>query len=202
MTSHHIAVTDDVEQEEVTNYRNHYACTSCLHMWESVWTATCDDKCPVCKLSSSPVKSEELESEDVTPEQVNAQRIVEDFSQAVRLFGVDRDTDPYAMKAVEIYGEEGRIEIDEKVVVSTSEKGRYVMAWVFVSDEAVEDATEAFRNHYVCPKCSHQWTDLWLVIDNDECDQCGTSSSPVKSDKYLTWGKVSAKAVESTPSGE
>ena len=83
------------------------------------------------------MKSEELEPGDEDSEAEIEPRIVMNFSEAVRLFGVDRDMDPYAKTAVEIYGEEGSIEIDDKVVVSKSENGRYVMAWVFVSDEAV-----------------------------------------------------------------
>ena len=137
MTSHHTTVTEDVEQQEVTNYRNHYGCTMCCFMWTDVWTATRDSECPVCRQEASPVKSEELEPGDEDSEAEIEPRIVMSFSEAVQLFGVDRDSDPYAKAAVGIYGEEGSIEIDDKVVVSKSENGRYVMAWVFVSDEAV-----------------------------------------------------------------
>jgi hypothetical protein len=41
----------------------------------------------------------------------------------------------YRVKAKEEYGEDGSIEFDEDAVVSPSEEGAYVQAWVWVSKE-------------------------------------------------------------------
>jgi hypothetical protein len=63
------------------------------------------------------------------------------FADCVKVFGVERDKDPFASAAKSRYGEEGSIEIDDHTVVSESEEpgpstegvgNAYVMAWVYV----------------------------------------------------------------------
>jgi hypothetical protein len=41
-------------------FRNHYACP-CGNTWTDEWDATCDDRCPLCDTSCSPIESEDLE---------------------------------------------------------------------------------------------------------------------------------------------
>lgn len=57
------------------------------------------------------------------------------FSDMAHVFGVDRDSDPFASVAHENYGREGEIEVDNPVVLSESDEGAYVMAWVWVSND-------------------------------------------------------------------
>lgn len=54
------------------------------------------------------------------------------FSDCVDVFGIHRDNNFWASMADKKYGEEGSIEIDDKTVVSDSEDGNYVMAWLWV----------------------------------------------------------------------
>lgn len=125
---------------------------------------------------------------------------IDTFSEAISSFGVERDSNRYAKAALKMYAEEGRIEIDDTVVVSEGEGGAYVMAWVWVSDGAAlqESASEAndvapatpatfvtsqFLNHYKCPNCEHEWTDVWTAQCDDDCPSCGTRHvSPHKSE--------------------
>lgn len=57
------------------------------------------------------------------------------FSDCVKAFGVDRDTNPYAKAACQVSCSEGEIEIDETTVLSEGDGGSYVQAWIWVSDE-------------------------------------------------------------------
>jgi len=61
------------------------------------------------------------------------------FEQAVR------------KKAREIYHEEGTLEIDDNAIVSQSEGGCYVAAWVWVPDEDESDAET--------PETTNEW--MW-----------------------------------------
>jgi len=61
------------------------------------------------------------------------------FEQAVR------------KKAREIYHEEGTLEIDDNAIVSQSEGGCYVAAWVWVPDEDEFDAET--------PETTNEW--MW-----------------------------------------
>lgn len=55
------------------------------------------------------------------------------FAECVQAFGVDRDTDPYAKAAHEMYHRDGELEIDDTTVLSGSgDNGEYVLAWVWV----------------------------------------------------------------------
>lgn len=45
-------------------YRNEYECPRCGYEWQDEWSCMCDDRCPQCNLSCSPVDSEELEDEE------------------------------------------------------------------------------------------------------------------------------------------
>lgn len=45
-------------------FRNFYQCYRCNHLWEDVWSATCDDDCRRCGARHcSPYKSEDEEEE-------------------------------------------------------------------------------------------------------------------------------------------
>ncbi len=45
-------------------FRNYYRC-KCGHEWTDVWSATCDDDCPLCgSRHYSPYKSEDVEAGD------------------------------------------------------------------------------------------------------------------------------------------
>ena len=59
------------------------------------------------------------------------------FEQAVR------------KKAREIYHEEGTLEIDDNAIVSQSEGGCYVAAWVRVPDEDEDDADAETTNEWM-----------------------------------------------------
>lgn len=67
-----------------------------------------------------------------------------EFSQCVQAFGVGEDN-PFAKAAADMYASEGSVEIDTTTVLSTSDEGAYVMAWVWVgnSDADAHSATEA-----------------------------------------------------------
>lgn len=59
-----------------------------------------------------------------------------DFSDVVELEGKD-SSDPYVAAAQEHrLLEEGTLEVDPKTIVSESEDGAYVMAWIWVSNGA------------------------------------------------------------------
>lgn len=59
------------------------------------------------------------------------------FGDCVVAFGRNRDSDPYARAAHKEYHQEGEIEIDDTTVVSEGDDpGAYVLAWVWVDDQA------------------------------------------------------------------
>jgi hypothetical protein len=59
------------------------------------------------------------------------------FSDCVTAFARNRDSDPYARAAHKEYHQEGEIEIDDTTVVSEGgDLGAYVLAWVWVDDQA------------------------------------------------------------------
>jgi hypothetical protein len=59
------------------------------------------------------------------------------FGDCVVAFGRNRDNDPYARAAHKEYHQEGEIEIDDTTVVSEGDDpGAYVLAWVWVDDQA------------------------------------------------------------------
>lgn len=66
------------------------------------------------------------------------------FSDCVKVFGVDRDSDPLASAAKRFYGEEGSLEFDDTLVVSgeACEGGAYVMCWQYVTSEMAGVETE------------------------------------------------------------
>ncbi|GAN80420.1 hypothetical protein Aam_046_061 [Acidocella aminolytica 101 = DSM 11237] len=45
-------------------FLNHYECPRCDNEWSDEWDCTCDDRCPDCDLSCSPVESDDLEGDD------------------------------------------------------------------------------------------------------------------------------------------
>ena len=63
------------------------------------------------------------------------------FSDAVNVFGEDRDSNAYARKAADLHGRDGELEFDDTVVVSESDDGAYVMCWQWVDkdDAGIED---------------------------------------------------------------
>jgi len=46
--------------DEPLRFRNYYKCPQCGTEWHDDWSATCDDQCPNCDTSCSPVRSEDL----------------------------------------------------------------------------------------------------------------------------------------------
>ena len=65
------------------------------------------------------------------------------FPDCVRAFGVDTETNDYAKRGVAFYQKDGEVEIDNPTVLSESNEGAYVMAWVWVDkerDSEVEDS--------------------------------------------------------------
>ena len=59
------------------------------------------------------------------------------FSDCIKLWGVDRDSDPYAAAANKKYGSEGQVEIDDTTVLSDSSEGQYVLAWLWIGKDEV-----------------------------------------------------------------
>ena len=69
----------------------------------------------------------------------------ETVSEVIERRGVLSERDPYAAAAQRMYQEEGKIEIDDHTVLSESDSGCYVLAWVWVSNEdAFLDPVAAF----------------------------------------------------------
>jgi hypothetical protein len=48
-------------KEDGAWFLNHYRCGSCKRRWTDEWSCTCDDDCPSCGATNSPVSSDELE---------------------------------------------------------------------------------------------------------------------------------------------
>lgn len=40
-------------------FENHYTCPNCGYDWSDVWSATCNDRCPVCRTETEPHESKE-----------------------------------------------------------------------------------------------------------------------------------------------
>jgi DNA-directed RNA polymerase subunit RPC12/RpoP len=44
-----------------------------------------------------------------------------------------------------------------------------------------------FSNHYTCARCSHEWTDEWSCMCDDDCPYCGARHmSPFDSNDLST----------------
>jgi DNA-directed RNA polymerase subunit RPC12/RpoP len=40
-----------------------------------------------------------------------------------------------------------------------------------------------YRNHYICERCEHEWSDAWSSTSDDDCPSCGARHmSPYESD--------------------
>lgn len=70
-----------------------------------------------------------------------------EFSECVEAFGVGEDN-PFAKAATDMYGSEGSVEIDSTTVLSSSDEGAYVLAWVWVANSdadahAITESVEA-----------------------------------------------------------
>lgn len=83
-------------------------------------------------MATKRVSSEELVKQLET---LKAQGLL--FSECLGVFGVNRDTDPYAKAAHEKYHRDGAIEIDTTTVLSDSDGGNYVLAWVWIAENEV-----------------------------------------------------------------
>lgn len=57
------------------------------------------------------------------------------FGDCIEVFAAE-ENDPYVAKAREDVGSSDDIQIDDKTVISKSERGAWVMSWVFISDES------------------------------------------------------------------
>jgi len=53
---------------QVRWYENSYLCPKCNSRWTDEWSCTCNDRCPVCDLESSPTSSRDL-SRGLLPEE-------------------------------------------------------------------------------------------------------------------------------------
>lgn len=47
--------------ENPDRFTNHYHCTRCDTQWSDNWSCMCDDDCPKCGLTMTPIDSEENE---------------------------------------------------------------------------------------------------------------------------------------------
>lgn len=61
------------------------------------------------------------------------------FADCVGQFGVETDEDPYGKAAKRLYHEDGETEIDDYTVISDSNSGAYVLAWVWVDASDVPE---------------------------------------------------------------
>ncbi len=44
-------------------YLNHYQCSECDQAWTDEWSCACDDDCPMCGTTMTPVESEDIEDD-------------------------------------------------------------------------------------------------------------------------------------------
>ena len=44
------------------------------------------------------------------------------------------------------------------------------------------DRTIGFCNHYYCPACCVEWSDVWSVRCDDRCPICNAETEPYSSD--------------------
>lgn len=68
------------------------------------------------------------------------------FGDCIEIFAADKN-DPYVAKAREDIGKSDDIQIDDMTIISKSEQGAWVMAWLFISDESagVKSFSEALE---------------------------------------------------------
>lgn len=59
------------------------------------------------------------------------------YSDVVKVYGVPRDENPYAAFIQKGLANDNDMELDDKVILSESEKGCWVSCWCYVEDEAV-----------------------------------------------------------------
>lgn len=58
------------------------------------------------------------------------------FTECIRAFKAD-DSDPYVAAARTMYHVDGKTEIDGETVISDSNDGAYVLAWVWVGKDEI-----------------------------------------------------------------
>ena len=111
----------------------------------------------------------------------------------------------YRKAAKEMYEHEGETEIDGEAVVSHSDEGAYVQAWVWVGKDQADGVCRTcgglandgegydgecgncadkssegqYTNHFY--HCGQQWDDTWSCQCNDECPVCGCEIEPYAS---------------------
>lgn len=54
------AITQEEDDTPKLWFRNHYECPTCAISWDDEWSCQCDDECPECGVSYSPVDSDDL----------------------------------------------------------------------------------------------------------------------------------------------
>ena len=64
------------------------------------------------------------------------------LADCIRELGIDRDSNPYAKAAQDMYGNDD-CEIDTVTALSEVNAGCWVMAWVWVSNEEIEETPSA-----------------------------------------------------------
>ncbi|WP_444679581.1 hypothetical protein [Halomonas sp. E19] len=50
----------DPESRLRPRWLNHYECSECGNEWSDEWSCQCDDRCPACDTSCSPIESDDL----------------------------------------------------------------------------------------------------------------------------------------------
>ena len=60
-----------------------------------------------------------------------------EYSDVVKVYGVPRDENPYAAFVQKGLANDNDMELDDKVILSESERGCWVSCWCYVEDEAV-----------------------------------------------------------------
>lgn len=61
-----------------------------------------------------------------------------DISECIEHFGVPTDSHPLARRAFDVHHVDGELELDSHTVVSESDDGAYVLAWVWVAKQSDE----------------------------------------------------------------
>lgn len=135
-----------------------------------------------------------------------AKRLGLTFSDCIQAFAATEGDDKiYAEHARAQLQRDGQVEVDESTVVSASDTGAYVMAWLWVSASDIwtgptdsDGAPCRFINHYVCAACEISWQDQWSATCNDRCPSCDAEIEPRSSDELDLAGNVIQPKVEPT----
>ena len=73
---------------------------------------------------------------------------------------------------IKCFAPAGNDEAQQAEAVSTDDAG-----------EGQEKSAPWYVNHYHCVDCNHEWSDEWDCQCDDECPDCGTALSPLRSEE-------------------